>query len=421
MTKELTILSKNYSGTCIRCGACMSVCPVYQVSLEETDVARGKMALIEWSQSHPEFSQSSRFRQLISRCLLCGACAQSCPNQVATHACIQQMRQGLSKSHKEKIMLSSLKTLSKKSSSSQFFRTSGSIFQRLMSKKLPETSGMHLRFPIASISHRQFLPKISVKSFTEAYSIQHQEQPSKRIVYFTGCGANYFFVETAAALVKLLERKNIHPFVPKDQVCCGLPFFASGDQTNAIALARQNIDIIDQLSPDIVLTTCASCGAHIHQWADLFKDDPEYHCRAQKIARCQKDAMMFLLESFDRNDLIALKKSCEGPPKENVWYHHPCHQRFGKTQLPLPKKLFTPFSHANIHYSDSQCCGNGGKFQLSHFDLSMKIFDQRMEAFSNQKITHVLTPCTGCQLQFAEGMLRYDMDVTVEHPLCWLF
>ncbi|KPA17068.1 Fe-S oxidoreductase [Candidatus Magnetomorum sp. HK-1] len=422
MTQGLTTSPKNYSGTCIRCGSCMSVCPIYQVSLQETDVARGKMELLEWERSHPEFKESDIFNKIISRCLLCGACENSCPNKVPTKDCIQEVRQHLSQNTKEKIMLSSLKSLMKSKTSGTIFRKSGSFFQHLVGKKLPDSSGMHLRFPLRSMSNRKFIPEISSRSFANMYSSEYSEpkEQTKRIVYFTGCGANYLFIETARALMNVFEKYNIVPFVPQEQVCCGLPFYASGDQTNAIALAKKNIDVIDHLQPDVVLTTCASCGSHIHQWIDLLKNEPDYHIRAQKIAKQQKDAMIFLMEENSSEIFFSQISDNSKKIKANIWYHHPCHLRFGKTQSPLPKKWFDAFPHVNIIYSDDKCCGNGGKFQLSHFDLSMKIFDKRMDDFSPKDIHHVLTSCTGCQLQFSEGMLRHGMTAKVAHPLTWL-
>jgi glycolate oxidase iron-sulfur subunit len=391
----------------------MSVCPVYQVSHEETDVARGKMALIEWGQTHPDAHSSDRFNESISRCLLCGACAHYCPNDVATKSCIQKVRHILSKKPKETVMLSSLKAISHQGAYGKLFRKSASFFQKFIGSKLPDTSGMHLRFPLSSITQRHYLPEISTHSFADQY--QPKKAPTaqtKNIVYFTGCGANYFFPNTAKALTQLLNINGIDPYVPKEQVCCGLAFMASGDQDSAIALAKKNIDCLDQETPDIILTTCASCGSQIHQWPELLKDDPYYYERAHHMAKCQKDAISFLLENK-----ILWSKINPDNMNARIWYHHPCHLRFGKTQLPVPNQLFNRFQSIEVIYSDDLCCGNGGKFQLSHFDLSMNIFNQRMNDFLENDISHVLTPCTGCQLQFAEGMLRHGLNVKVEHPL----
>lgn len=406
----------SYAGKCIRCGLCMSVCPVYQVSLDETDVARGKMALLEWEQSHADIKKSKRFQQAISRCLLCGACTNICPNQVTINDCIQTARQNVSLNVKEKLVMSSMYTFSSLSLSGYLFRKSGSILQKCVGKKIPELSGLNLRFPITSLSGRKFIPKINTEPFTNHYTFS-PTSPQK-ILYFTGCGANYMFNQTALALTEILKQINHPAFVPENQMCCGLPFYAAGDNQKAATLARHNIDIIDKISPDIILTTCASCGAQIHQWKHLLKNDSDYGIRAKKIANLQKDATAFLLENnYLKNSLPGRNSSMI----EKIWYHHPCHMRWGETRIPVPKELFSPFDSVNVIYSDNQCCGNGGKFQISHFDLSMKIFEKRLDLFRQHKIDRVLTSCTGCQLQFSEGLLQSNISVSVMHPLEWIY
>jgi len=414
MTRDNQEIS--YAGKCIRCGLCMSVCPVYQVSLDESDVARGKMALLEWEQNHTSIKKTSRFKQSISRCLLCGACAQICPNQVPTNDCVQTVRQNIASNVKEKIVMSSITTFSKQTRSGQIIRKSSSILQKCVGKKIPEQSGLHLRFPLTSMSNRKFIPKMNPVPFTSQY--KSKPTSPKKILYFTGCGANYVFNQTATALTEILKKIDQTPNVPENQMCCGLPFYAAGDNQNAATLAKKNIDIIDKVSPDILLTTCASCGAHIHQWKELLKNDSDYEARASKIANLQKDATTFILENNYLQKIVPSKNSTI---EENIWYHHPCHMRWGETQLPVPKKLFLPFDQVNVIYSDNQCCGNGGKFQISHFDLSMKIFDLRMDLFKEKKIDRVLTSCTGCHLQFLEGVLQHKMSVSVMHPLDWIY
>jgi len=405
--------STSYAGKCIRCGACMSICPIYQVSQDESDVARGKMALFDCQKDTPDIIYDARFKELISRCLLCGACANSCPNQVPTCGNVQAMRQQLSPSLLENMMMTSLKTLSKQNLPGQVFQKTASIFQKYFGKKIPDQSGMHLRFPISSMSGRKYTPQLQSHAFADQY-VYNEKDSAKKILYFTGCGANYFFQETASALTEILQANHIKPIIPKKQMCCGLPFFAAGDMMNALQAARKNIDIIKAIAPDIILTTCASCGAQINQWPDLLRNDPNYYPLVNKIAKYHQDATQFVLNNCCQKDGINTKI------QESLWYHHPCHLRFGRTQLPLPTQLFKMFPNVIVTYSDNQCCGNGGKFQISHFGLSMQIFDQRMEIFKAKNIDRVLTGCIGCQMQFYEGMLQQEFSIPVMHPLVWL-
>jgi len=85
---------ENDLNKCKRCGQCMSVCPVYLTTFREDDVARGKLALLE-SVEAGTMNRSQRFEQILSRCLLCGACAEVCSNQVQTNRIMQAGRHRL--------------------------------------------------------------------------------------------------------------------------------------------------------------------------------------------------------------------------------------------------------------------------------------------------------------------------------------
>src|SRR4030043_1568065 len=80
---------------CVKCGRCLSVCPVYRELGRERGVARGKLSLIE-SQGDKEVKHSSKkLKEIISLCLLCGACTENCPNLGEGDKIIQKARGAL--------------------------------------------------------------------------------------------------------------------------------------------------------------------------------------------------------------------------------------------------------------------------------------------------------------------------------------
>ena len=65
--------------TCAKCGACATVCPVFQISGKESHTARGKLHLLETLGLE---KSSSVFIDIFSACLLCGACSAVCSRQI---------------------------------------------------------------------------------------------------------------------------------------------------------------------------------------------------------------------------------------------------------------------------------------------------------------------------------------------------
>jgi len=67
---------------CMRCGLCQAVCPVFEQTGREADVARGKLALLD-GLMQKLFSDPQGVYERLNRCLLCGSCATNCPSGVS--------------------------------------------------------------------------------------------------------------------------------------------------------------------------------------------------------------------------------------------------------------------------------------------------------------------------------------------------
>jgi glycolate oxidase iron-sulfur subunit len=67
---------------CMRCGMCQSVCPVFDQTGREADVARGKLALLS-GLMESMFDDPEGVNQRLNKCLLCGSCAANCPSGVS--------------------------------------------------------------------------------------------------------------------------------------------------------------------------------------------------------------------------------------------------------------------------------------------------------------------------------------------------
>lgn len=83
MTQLVRLMKKldQEVGKCSRCGICQSVCPLYKVTQRESDVARGKLMLLD-GLMRSFFDDPDGVRQRLDRCLLCGSCAANCPRGV---------------------------------------------------------------------------------------------------------------------------------------------------------------------------------------------------------------------------------------------------------------------------------------------------------------------------------------------------
>jgi glycerol-3-phosphate dehydrogenase subunit C len=83
----------------------------------------------------------------------------------------------------------------------------------------------------------------------------------RKVAYFAGCTARYFFPEVAKATVEVLQHNGVAVYLP-DQKCCGMPSMLEGDRTFTFDLARFNVAELARCVAqgfDIVCS-CPTCG-----------------------------------------------------------------------------------------------------------------------------------------------------------------
>lgn len=399
----------------------MSVCPVYQVTRMETDVARGKLAILQEVESG-RLDLSSDVSEILSRCLSCGACAEVCANNVQSDILIQQGRQQGFLKRMPMLPYTLLKTMAPEDLSRSMLIKGGALLEKLLCNNIPESSGLYLRFPFSFFVERTTIPWISWTSFLEGCLPEvNKARGEIRVGFFVGCGTNYLFPETGHAALEILEQVGISPFIPKQQGCCGLMAYTAGDRKRAVTLAKHTIDLFSGKDLDYIITTCAGCGAHLKVFPELFDKGPG-GAKAERFSGKVMDAITFLIDVVGYDTVAQGSPSRRSPARrDKVVYHDPCHLRIKQKVGEAPRRFLRaipgiePVELQNPH----QCCGHGGTFNFFNYSLSMQILDRRMSEIEQVQPDKIVTGCTGCLLQFQEGIKRIKTETKIDvlHPL----
>jgi glycolate oxidase iron-sulfur subunit len=142
------------------------------------------------------------------------------------------------------------------------------------------------------------------------------------------------------------------------------------------------------------------------------------------MAKKHMDAMTFLMDHLDFEAYLKDIEPTQSPKEKRprrVAYHDPCHLRIGQGVTQAPRRLLEALPGIQLAATahPGRCCGHGGEFNLSHYSLSMKILNQRMADFEKATPDAIVTGCTGCLLQLAEGISRSGLAGRIEvcHPL----
>jgi len=378
---------------CAKCGACTVVCPLYQVTGQEFLTARGKIHLLE---RLVVADGSGALGEILSRCLLCGACTAACPRGLDIVDRIARARGELPSPPGRHPFLALLarKTLSHPPLLAGLAH---------LGRALPADSGLRLRLGIAP-----------AKKGAPSDPNRPTSAGQATVAYFSGCLARHLDPQIATATGRLAARASGHaPWTPPGQTCCGQAAWAAGDFQTAKTLARRNIAaFLDNDLP--ILTSCASCHSHLATYPALLADDSQWHERAVAFSDRLYEFSSFLTACPDFATWFHRQADT---PRQAVLYHDPCHLRFGQQITEPPRRLLRSIDGLALRElpHGPQCCGMGGLFHLAHPDLSQAIRTRLLDDFATLGIALVTTTCTGCLLQWRQGLSHWRQKTSVRH------
>ncbi len=381
---------------CVKCGACRAHCPVFGAERREGRVARGKVALSQ-AVLEGEIDFEAKVMEDLSQCLLCGSCCAGCPNKVPTDEIVAAARRRIAKEKGLSTFGKGVAAILGRPRLMNSLAKTGGKLSALIFKKLPDNSGLRLRFPLPYLEAGRTLPYFTDQPFRERCPERIEGEPGKpTVAFFTGCGINYMYPAVGEAFLKALKFLGVTVIIPKDQACCGLPAVSAGATATVEALAEQNLTALTREPVDYILTACASCNAGLVKvYGDMKGDCAELGIKT-------RDIFVFLLEQGLAENLAELP-SVTNPVR--VTYHDPCHLRTqGITKEPrdilksLPQVEYVEMENAGT------CCGLGGTYSVYHYDNSKKIGAKKAGHISASGAELVATDCPGCIMQLQDSI-----------------
>lgn len=267
----------------------------------------------------------------------------------------------------------------------------------------------------------------------------------KKVAYFAGCSARYFFPEVAKAVVQVLERNGIEVFYLEQQ-CCGIPAVLEGDRKLSLKFARFNVARIAEAVKDgyHIVCSCPTCGfmlRHVLRAGAL--DRSEYLESQNPADGFLKKLPEALLETMLRDDgyFSSINPKTRKMVADNTYdlgeylgmlhmhgeldtklspisvsaaYYPPCHLRKQRIGSPYQYllSLIPGFSVETI--GGNYCCGNAGimGFKREFHHQSIKIASRLLARIRRLHPELIVTDCLSCLIQF-----NHLTSYNVLHPI----
>ena len=396
---------KRGAETCMKCGFCMSVCPVYLVDHVETHVARGRNMLINiWAEGliPPIIS----YKEALYFCILCGRCESVCPAKVPNVEITLEARDYLVKKRGlglvQRIIYQLL--LYKRGFLAGLLRLI-SYIPGLSQKDAPPLR--HIADSFFLLSKPISIPKLKKPFLRERISSLRSKEQSKEIAFFPGCAFEFIYPEVGEKIFYLLRSLGLNIDYPEGLLCCGYPVYCAGDKNTAKKIALRNIRILSDYK--LIITGCATCMSGLRGYKDWFEKTDEYKSLAEDVS-----SKVMALSEFLAKENFTLSSEYSG---SIVTYHDPCHMKWHQGIYDEPRKVISSISGIKfIEMRDADmCCGLGGAFGITHRDISLELQRKKIESIKESGAQIVATECPGCMLQIAEGIKRFSLPVQVLH------
>ena len=404
------LTSVDDASRCMKCGFCMSSCPVYGVDHMESHVARGRNLLIQWA-NKGEINTEGAYQDALSFCILCGRCEATCPARISSATLTVQARAQLvtqkGLTWTEQLVYRGI-------------LKHRSLVARLLglAAKIPGfsiTEGKPLRHlaDLASLFSRGLaLPRLSSPFFSQRiprrtlppFGIQRRGE----VAFFPGCGLEFFFADSGKAIAFALAEAGFEVVNPFGQTCCGLAVQSAGDLETATLMARKNIEVLSSFAA--IVTGCATCSAALKRYGDLFSPEDPIQKKARELSQKIYDFSEFLVRpGFNSPKTTAFPL--------RVTYHDPCHLRWHQGIHDAPRKILHALEGVTFIEMEGAdtCCGLGGSFGIKHREISLAIQAKKMEAIKKTNAQVVVTSCPGCLIQLMDGVRRHQLPIKVMH------
>jgi glycerol-3-phosphate dehydrogenase subunit C len=386
---------------CVKCTICETACPVSNVS----PLFPG-----------PKYAgpQSERYRVAdepsvdasVDYCSGCGICSQVCPQGVKIAEINAQARNKLKRQKgfplRDRII--TRPTWLGRAGTPAAPVANLSLKLRPVRVLAEKALGVHRDAAVPAFAGRRFSKWAHARTSPAA---------ARKVVYFHGCGTEYYEPWEGEKVVQILEHNGFEVTVPK-QDCCGLPLQSSGlfDDARKVVL-RLAQALSEHLVDDdtIVVGNATSCTLMLKREAREvlgLESDPVLRRVSERVY----DICELLLELHDRGEL----KTDFRAVNETVAYHAPCQQQghwIGKPAL----DLFALIPGLEVKEMNAGCCGIAGTYGLKvekygiAMDVGRDLFDQ---------IRASGAPTVACDSETCRWQITHATDRPSVHPIDYL-
>jgi heterodisulfide reductase subunit D len=349
--------------SCVKCGSCVNVCPVYTETQQLETTMGGFYAnlksFIRKAYGFPGMFQGSlqnkdvlkEYSESSYLCTLCGRCSIVCPSFIDTKDTRIATRR---------------------------FMVEKGQYPPSMDRLADTLDKVHNIIGEPSEDRAMW-----VQALAEAPRDMFQKEKAK-VVYFTGCVASYFPMakRIPQSFVQILDKAGVDfTLLGGEEWCCGFPLIAAGMKEKAEALMQHNLQKVIEKGAERVVFACPSC---YHTWIEQVHAETEIFHSTQFIKQLIEEGKISFKEK-----------------RVKVTYHDPCDLGRASGIYDAPRDILKAIPgvelvEMNGSREECKCCGGGGNLEMVRPELSAALAQAKIKEIKATGADMVITACQQC-------------------------
>lgn len=389
---------------CIRCGLCLTACPVFDELGWESVTPRGHANVIN-AYLDGTLDDPNQVAENFDHCIKCKQCLEPCPAGVEIPNLVLRAMDHHHEEHGDSLA-------DVVYAKPRLIMKLGSLFAPL-SNVIAETKPMRaLMERTIGMDSRRPLPHFSRESF-KGWFESHEPEPAlgnldRDVAVYVDCYVEDNYPDIGKAAVRVLERMGARVTLA-DTGCCGRAALSTGRIGEAEAKADAHVEDLLALVEEgyDIVGIEPSCAAMMSvEYPEMYDSG-----RVDRLAENTYELMVYIEEHLEE----AGRDLEFGPVDDHVAYHSHCHmkeQDLGTAGADVLDRI----PGLDVDEPIVSCCGMAGSFgyQTEYYDTSLEIGENLFEQI-RESGGDPLAIGYSCRLQISDGM-----ETDVEHPITLL-
>lgn len=385
--------------TCVHCGFCTATCPTYVLLGDELDSPRGRIYLIKdmLEGGKPATEQVVKH---VDRCLSCLSCMSTCPSGVHYMHLVDHARAHIEKTYRrpiaDRVVRAALSAVLPHRNRFRFALV-GAAAARPFAGPIGKVPGFKRIGAMLKLAPR-FPHGRGASEGPGTFPAQAEKRG--RVALLSGCVQPVLDPGINEATIRLLTRVGVEVVIARGETCCGSLAHHMGKSDQAHETAKHTIDAwiaeMDGDGLDAIIITASGCGTTIKDYGFMFREDPVYAEKAERVSAIAKDITEYL-ESLKLAPVAA-------PAPLTVAYHSACSMQHGQQIKTTPKTLLSKAGFTVRDVPEGHlCCGSAGTYNMLQPELSQKLKARKLGNIAKVAPDVVATGNIGCITQLSDG------------------